>query len=183
MTKKRSKISKEDLETFHQAMGGVKPLKIKKKIPLGPPIVKKPPRRQKYHEEESLNLQESLTLDQVQSEEFISFKQTGISSKILRNLRKGQYNVEATLDLHGLIIEEANRSVDEFLQQCLHEGIRVAVIIHGKGHHSRMPILKNKLNHWLRELPSVLAFCSAAPKHGSRGAIYVLLKRHAREDE
>ena len=96
-------------------------------------------------------------------------------------MRKGQYNVEAILDLHGMTVAKANAEVDRFLQQCLHQGIRIVLIIHGKGHHSQEPILKNKLNHWLRSIDGVLAFCSAAKEHGSRGASYVLLKRKTGE--
>jgi DNA-nicking Smr family endonuclease len=183
MTKKRFPINEQDLAIFQQAMKDVKPLKKEEKIRPELSKRKKPTKRRYEPETESLNLNESLSLDPVQSEEFISYKQADISNKILRNLRKGQYNVEAILDLHGFIIEEARSAVDNFLQQCLQERIRVVLIIHGKGYHSsQQPILKNKLNHWLRELPSVLAFCSAAPRHGSRGAIYVLLKRYAKED-
>ena len=157
-------------------MKGTTPLKANKiRLNTSEPR-KKRVKRPHEQEKESLNFNESLTLDPVQSEEFISFKQAGISNKILSNLRKGQYNVEATLDLHGLFVAKAKTVIDDFLQQCLHDKVRVVLIIHGKGRHSEMPILKNKLNHWLRELPSVLAFCSATPSHGSRGAIYVLLK-------
>jgi len=183
MRKKPIKINKEDLDAFHSAVSGTKPLKIPDKVRLKPPLSrKKPVVAHNKQEKETLHLNESLELDAVAGEEFISYKQAGISNKILRNLRKGQYNVQATLDLHGFIVDDAKEAVDEFLQHCLQDSIRVALIIHGKGHHSEMPVLKNKLNHWLRELPSVLAFCSATTIHGSRGAIYVLLKRHARED-
>lgn len=182
MRKKHIKINKEDLETFHSAVSGTKPLKKSDKVRLKVPISHKKPVTSQKQEKETLHLNESLELDAVAGEEFISYKQAGISNKILRNLRKGQYNVQATLDLHGFIVDDAKEAVDEFLQQCLQDSIRVALIIHGKGHHSEMPVLKNKLNHWLRELSSVLAFCSATTIHGSRGAIYVLLKRHSRED-
>lgn len=181
MSKKRRPINQEDLDAFHQAVQGTKPLKSDKTRISSPIPAKNPLPRHLRQERESLSLNESLELDSVQSEEFIAWKQAGISNKILRNLRKGQYNVEATLDLHGYTVDQAKTEVDGFLQQCLHERIRVALIIHGKGHHSQMPILKNKLNHWLRGLASVLAFCSAAPSHGSRGAIYVLLKRESHE--
>lgn len=177
MPKKKFKISEEDLETFHQAMKGTVPLKINK-IRLGSSAdSRKQIYKQVRYEDESFNLNESLSLDPVQGEEFISYTHAGVSNKTLRKLRKGQYNVEAVLDLHGLSVDEARAAVDGFLRQCSHEKIRVVLIIHGKGHHSQMPILKNKLNHWLRELHSVLAFCSAAPVHGSRGAMYVLLRR------
>jgi DNA-nicking Smr family endonuclease len=52
-------------------------------------------------------------------------------------------------------------------------------IIHGKGNGSRHrgPVLKQKINHWLRQRDEVLAFCSARPMDGGTGAIYVLLRR------
>lgn len=182
MPKKRSEINKEDLDIFQQAMKEVKPLYADKiRLSASKPKKTLPTQRNRERERESLNLDEPLMIDPVHGEEFISFKQSDISNKIFRNLRKGQYNIEATLDLHGMIIAVAKTAVNEFLQQCLHERIRVVLIIHGKGHHSHMPVLKNKLNHWLRVLPFVSAFCSAAPLHGSRGAIYVLLRKHAIE--
>lgn len=172
---KKTKVSKEDLATFHKAVEGTKPLKHDK-IRLTPPTPKARKQQVRFDEDE-LNLNESLDVDPVQGEEFIDFKQNSISNKILRKLRKGQYNVDAVLDLHGMTVDKAKSAVHSFLQHCLHQGIRVVLIIHGKGHHSKMPILKNKLNHWLREINAVLAFCSASPSHGSRGAMYVLLKR------
>jgi DNA-nicking Smr family endonuclease len=177
---KKTKVSKEDLATFHKAVEGTKPLKHDK-IRLTPPPLKIRKQQVKFDDDE-LNLNEALDINPVQGEEFINFKQNSISNKILRKLRKGQYNVDAILDLHGMSVDKAKHAVYSFLQQCLHEGIRVVLIIHGKGHHSKMPILKNKLNHWLREINVVLAFCSASPSHGSRGAMYVLLKRNAEEN-
>jgi len=170
------------METFHNAVVGTKPL-IQKKIRLKtPPSTSRTVNKRPLFTEELFYLNESLDLDPVSGDEFIAFKQTGISNKTLRKLRKGQYNVEAILDLHGMSVGKAKASVDSFLQQCLHEGIRVVLIIHGKGHHSQAPILKNKLNHWLRKIHAVLAFCSAAPSHGSRGATYVLLKHMTEEN-
>lgn len=52
-------------------------------------------------------------------------------------------------------------------------------IVHGKGNGSRHrgPVLKQKLNYWLRQRDEVLAFCSARPVDGGTGAVYVLLRR------
>lgn len=177
---KKSKVSQEDLLTFEAAIKGTKPLVKKARItPPAPEI--KPVYRAPIYDTDSIKLNDSYDVDDVAGEEFVSFKQDSIPNKTLRKLRKGQYNVDAILDLHGMSVEEAKCTVETFLQQCINEGIRVALIIHGKGSHSRAPILKNKLNHWLRKVNVVLAFCSAAPTHGSRGAIYVLFKRD-RED-
>lgn len=176
------KVNPEELAAFYKAMEGTKPLKHNK-IRLTQPTPKRSPRPLLTVETEKFHLNEGISVDPVLSEEFIAFKHPGISNKILRNLRKGQYNVEAILDLHGMSVEKAKTAVERFLQDCLHEKIRVALIIHGKGHHSQMPILKNKINHWLREIDTVLAFCSAAPAHGSRGAMYILLKRSTEESQ
>jgi DNA-nicking Smr family endonuclease len=51
-------------------------------------------------------------------------------------------------------------------------------IIHGKGYRSvdSHPVLKNDLNLWLRQHKDVQAFCSAPPKSGGTGAVFVLLR-------
>jgi len=40
-----------------------------------------------------------------------------------------------------------------------------------------LPVLKIKVNSWLRQKAQVLAFCSARPQDGDTGAVYVLLKK------
>jgi DNA-nicking Smr family endonuclease len=56
---------------------------------------------------------------------------------------------------------------------------RCVRIIHGKGKSSegKLPVLKGKVNSWLRQRDEVIAFCSARPSDGGTGAVYVLLKR------
>jgi DNA-nicking Smr family endonuclease len=176
---KKPTISDEDLAAFHQAASDSKLLHHEKVR-----LASKPSRRSSYTQtdlQETFHFHENNGLKPVQGEEFIGYKRESIDNKTLRKLRKGQYNVEAILDLHGLSVEQAKLEVDFFLQHCLRENKRVVLIIHGKGHHSKAPILKNKLNHWLRQTEIILAFCSATPGHGSRGAIYVLLKNMIEE--
>lgn len=175
---KKSKPSNEDIEAFQKAMKGIKPL-IQKKVRLTPSsLMAKSTRTRSFQSDpEHFNFDDQLDIPHVHGEEIITYKHSSVSNKILRKLRKGQYNVDALLDLHGMSAEDAKTAVENFLQQCLYTGWRVVLIIHGKGHHSQMPVLKNKLNRWLRETDMVLAFCSATSSHGSGGATYVLLKR------
>lgn len=180
MTKKKE-INPDDLALFHEAMKGTKPLSSKKNRIVKP----RPPIKPRITEEflpDIFDNQIDLDIHPVRGEEFIAYKQASISNKILRKLRKGQYNVEGILDLHGMTIEKARNAVEDFLQQCLVRKLRVVLIIHGKGTHSQGPVLKNKLNQWLRSAKSILAFCSAAPTHGSRGALYVLLRGQVEKD-
>lgn len=172
---KKYKVNELDISTFKEAVKGTKPL-AQTKIRLKP-NEKEPPKKSKQHTfDDEIVLYAEDDLRNVSGEEFIAYKHSSISNKILRKLRKGQYNVEATLDLHGMSVSHAKAALEQFLQDSLQQEIRVVVVIHGKGKHN-MPILKNKLNQWLRNVNYVLAFCSASSSHGRRGAIYVLLKR------
>lgn len=175
--RKKSNISQADLSLFHEAMKGTKPLKNKAR---NRPEQKRPLPRKRIPEPESLPVlpfSDWDRLDPVDGDTFISFARDGISNKTLRNLSKGQYNTDAILDLHRMTVAQAREAVTLFLTESIAEKARVVLIIHGKGRPNQPPVLKNKLNHWLREVEFILAFCSAASKHGSRGALYVLLKR------
>jgi DNA-nicking Smr family endonuclease len=177
MTKK-NKITERELALFHQAVPGVKPITTTKILlnKHSTSTIRNPVK----HKEPSFSLNDTGGLDTVVGDEFITYKQSGISHKNLNKLRKGHYQIEATLDLHGMTVDEAKIAVLAFLNESLNAEKRVVLIVHGKGRHSQAPILKNKLNQWLRSTDQILAFCSAAPIHGSRGAVYVLLKNIAR---
>jgi DNA-nicking Smr family endonuclease len=181
---KKTELSDADQDIFKKAMKGVRRLKYTKISTHSPtPSVKKKfsrpvPDKTSTHEEEAMfNFSDYETLELVDSEDPLEFARPGIQHKILRKLRKGQYNIEATLDLHGMTVEKSRHSLSRFLLRCHHKGLRYVLIIHGKGKGSNKPILKNKLNHWLRQSNEILAFCSATTKIGGSGALYVLLRR------
>jgi DNA-nicking Smr family endonuclease len=185
---KKTDLTEADLLAFHQAMKGTRPLHHKhKKVQLKPFPSSPPPK--KPAETETPRLKEPETPpSSVSADSFLFYHRSGISHHILRKLRKGQYNVEAVLDLHGFSVEKAGPAVSRFLQRCLYKGCRVVLIVHGKGQRrqsqaSQPPVLKNKLNQWLRELRYILAFCTASPQHGGSGALYILLQRATEEKE
>ncbi len=179
MTKKPP-ITDKDLTIFQRAMTGIKPLKQRNpRIAASQKPI--PPKLKSRHPAHSTTtdtfyFSSSEAHEPVRGEDFISFKKNGVPDKTLRKLRKGQYTLEATLDLHGMTIENAKEAINDFLHTCLHNNLRVVLIIHGKGSLAHMPILKNKLNVWLRHLSVVLAFCTAIPADGGSGAVYAILK-------
>lgn len=177
MTKK-SDLSDDDKAAFREAMRGVKRLSHTKVI-TAPKMerIRRRPIEQDTDQEEDFVFSDYEKLDPVGSDDLIQYACNGLQHKILRNLRRGQYNIEATLDLHGMTADEAKSSLSQFLAACKRNGIRHVLIIHGKGRSNSKPILKNKLNHWLRQTNDVLAFSSAIAKDGSSGALYVLLRR------
>jgi DNA-nicking Smr family endonuclease len=105
------------------------------------------------------------------------YAKPGVQERVLHRLRRGHFSVGAELDLHGMRSEAARQALTEFLRQVRSGRIRCVRIIHGKGYRSgpRGPVLKQKLNGWLRQRDEVMAFCSARPADGGTGAVYVLL--------
>ncbi len=176
--RKKHNLGKDDQTLFANAMRGVKKITYSKEHYKAKPLTQlKPKTADAQSKTDLFYFSDYEKLDLVDSDETIEFSRPGIQHKILRKLRLGQYNIEAKLDLHGQTVEQAKESLARFLVHCQQTGIRYVLIIHGKGRGHLKPILKNKLNHWLREANPVLAFSSAVAKDGSRGALYVLLRR------
>lgn len=179
MTKKPTTPDNDD-ELFSQMMGEVRPITQDKISPYRP----KPPARPLNHPEDEKPLiqdmmSDPLVLDEVGSNDELLFVRPGVQPKLMRKLRRGQCSIEAELDLHRMTADEARQAIAQFLPQMSQSGTRYVRIIHGKGHGSfnNTPVLKNKLNHWLRQRDEVLAFCSAQPVDGGSGALYAILKR------
>jgi len=181
-----NKLNLNDIDkaAFEAAMKGVKRLTQPKKQISAPPktLIQRriqPSKPEKIPENNSdlFQFSDYETLNPVKGTDFIEFSRSGIQPKTLRQMRKGHYTIEASLDLHGMIITEARNALSHFLMECHRQGVRHVLIIHGKGRAHPYPILKNKLNHWLRQTDDILAFCSVSTRDGSSGAMHVLLKR------
>lgn len=177
---KHGKPSIEDKALFRAEVADVEPLRHQQALTLRPtpaPI----PRQRLVDEEQVLAdmLSDSLDPSELETGDELLYCSPGLQHGVLRKLRRGQYSVGAELDLHGMRVVEARQALGHFLQRSLANDIRVVRIIHGKGNGSlhKQPVLKGKVNHWLRQRIEVLAFCSARPVDGGTGAIYVLLRR------
>ncbi|QKJ67435.1 Smr/MutS family protein [Deefgea piscis] len=116
--------------------------------------------------------------DELEAGEELMHMKPGQKLDTLRKLKRGEWRVEAELDLHGENIDSARRQVAQFLHLCQQRQLRCARIIHGKGLSSTdgIPVLKLKLKNWLAQMPEVLAFAQANPFQGSAGAVLILIK-------
>ena len=171
-------LSTEDSDLFRKAVGKVKPVKHDTVV-LSP--AKKPSPRPKTKALEQISPLENTIdspLEMLSNNDKLGFISPGLQKNVLRKLRKGNYGLDADIDLHGLTIREAKLQLLNFLHQCVENGCRCIHIIHGKGYRSpdNVPVLKNEINLWLRQHKDVQAFCSAPPKDGGTGAVFVLLK-------
>ncbi len=177
-------ISKKDLALFRQEMKTVRPLKVGTADIHHQTSKPAPVLRQRVKDEVNApidHLSDHFGCDELEAEEPLFFARPGLQHRQLLKLRKGQLNIDAELDLHGLNSHTARQQLTCFLADCRNRDIRCIRIIHGKGWGSKhnIPILKNRVNAWLQQLDEVLAFCSALAHDGGTGAVYVLLKSNS----
>jgi DNA-nicking Smr family endonuclease len=94
-----------------------------------------------------------------------------------RRLRRGEWAIQAQVDLHGLRRDEARERLGGFLREAARHGLRCVRVVHGKGNGSpgRQSVLKGKVRSWLVQKAEVLAFVQAGPSDGGSGALLVLL--------
>jgi DNA-nicking Smr family endonuclease len=107
-------------------------------------------------------------------------------------LRRGRQGIEAVVDLHGLRQAEAHDILRGFLHRSQAAGLKVVLVITGKGGAAaddapfgERGVLRRVVPHWLRlpDLrPLVVGFEEAAPHHGGAGALYVRLRRSGRRE-
>ena len=103
----------------------------------------------------------------------------GVDRNTADRFRKGQYPIDATLDLHGMSREKAHMALSGFIHAHCAMGNRCLLVVTGKGT-APGGVLRELLPHWLDEpglKPFVLALDVAKGHHGGSGAYYILLRR------
>lgn len=166
-----------DIAAFRLAMRDVVPLKknpscLAQKKPVT--FHHRPKVVQAFENDSPCTLFSSEYCTKIEPNSFLFEADSSLGHKVLRKFKQGQYNPEATLDLHGYTVNEAASALDNFIQRSSKQRLKTLLVIHGKGARA---ILKTQVNYWLKDHPRVLAFCSAKPKDGGTGAVYVLLKK------
>lgn len=118
-------------------------------------------------------------VEQVNPNDELSYKKDGVQDGVFKRLRQGKYGIEARLDLHRNTINQAREQVYDFVQDCMNNDIRIAIIVHGKGDRTpdKPATIKSYINKWLRDLDDVIAFHSAQRHHGGYGAVYIMLRK------
>ncbi len=177
MTAKKP-VPETDADLFRAAVGAVKPLKDDRHTPPGPRPSHRPRQRTHAVDKPQHNLPDAPCHSAPGFAERQYFVRPGLQNRLLQRLTRGQMRLDAEVDLHGMRVDKARDTLVEFLQEAGQYRYRCVRIIHGKGYRSaqRTPVIKGLLDRWLRLNTQVLAFCSAQPRDGGTGALYVLLK-------
>lgn len=99
-----------------------------------------------------------------------------LTKKIVKKLATKKIETSATLDLHGLNIEDAKVSFLSFLDTCWKYKYTYVLIITGKG----KGILKNAFIEWLKEdeiFPLIIGYSIAHRLQGGDGAFVLHLRK------
>lgn len=113
--------------------------------------------------------------------EYMEGSAPGVNPELVKHLHLGKFSIQASLDLHGLAVKDAEEKIHAFLWDSLNKGLRCVMIIHGRGLSSPdYPKLKEKVRlllssgSWSRW---IIAFTSARLCDGGAGATYILLRK------
>ena len=121
----------------------------------------------------------------ISSEEKVQNKDLSLSQmKIDKDLVK-------TIDLHGFSLENANRTIDEFINRCFQTNVSKITVITGKGLRSNninnpyvsknLSILKNSVPEFIKSNPDLMKkiknIKEAKAEDGGSGAFNIFLKK------
>ncbi len=99
----------------------------------------------------------------------------------LERLRRGQVQIDARIDLHGMDQRQAFAALIGFVEASLRLGRRGLLVITGKGAGVEGGgVLRRNAPLWLTAAPfsaRILTIVPAHTRHGGDGAFYVLLRR------
>ncbi len=120
--------------------------------------------------------------------ERLSLAPLKMDRKTFQTMSRGKSAPEARLDLHGMTMAEAHPELVSFVLNAHAAGLRLILVITGKGRDrdeggpipTRTGALRHHVPRWLTLPPLgpvVLQIAEAHRKHGGGGALYVYLRR------
>jgi DNA-nicking Smr family endonuclease len=123
-------------------------------------------------------------------ENFLS-KNEKLPNKDLKLDKKISFKIK-TIDLHGYSLEEANKSIEDFIIKSYQENIHKLIIVTGKGIHSQnekdpyvskdLSILKYSVPEYISNSKNLMKLIfeikDAKIEDGGGGAFYIFLKKN-----
>ncbi len=170
----------DDDELFRQTMRGIRKINVKDRVnparpkprnpPSNPEMISPPPTASSFGGPSRTATPWVL-------------KEDGVSANRLRQLAAGRPAVDAELDLHGMIRDEAFAALAKCMEQAASKNWRVLCVIHGRGLHSSQgkPVLKEALYGWLENGPHAGHVLAVVPKPGTAGGSCLVLLRRQRQ--
>ena len=106
------------------------------------------------------------------------------------NKKNIEKNIERIIDLHGFSLENANKIIEEFINNSYQEGIKKIIVVTGKGTRSKtannpylsrdLSILKHSVPEFIKSNSSLMnkikQISEANIEDGGSGAFYIYFK-------
>jgi len=122
-------------------------------------------------------------------ENFISNKEKLLNKDA--NLKQNQSQKVKYIDLHGYTLDQANKKIEDFINQNYLAGIKKLIVVTGKGLHSEndknpyvsrdLSILKYSVPEYIKNnknlMNKIYEFGEAKIEDGGSGAFYIFLKK------
>jgi len=172
-------------ELFHSAMSDVTPIPRRNRIqkPVNMSLPEAPncnPDREALNQLKNLVCRgEGFVISD--TPEYMEGTGHRVPELMTRRLHRGDFSIQAFIDLHGLSVSAAKEAFETFMTAAVQKGIQAVLVIHGRGLSSPAePVLKTQVYCWLtrgRWRNWVIAFSSARACDGGAGATYVLLRQ------
>ncbi len=113
-----------------------------------------------------------------------------VPNKDFINKKNIRYEKIKKIDLHGYTIDEANKSIEQFIEKCFDESVTKVIVITGKGLRSKSvenPYLSKDLSILKYSVPEfietntalvkmIIEITDAKIEDGGSGAFYIYLK-------
>jgi DNA-nicking Smr family endonuclease len=117
-----------------------------------------------------------------ETDEYLEGARVGLDPRLVSRLRRGDFSMQAHIDLHGMTQPDAKAALTHFILESVRKGHRAVLLVHGRGLRSPggRPVLKHATAQWLSHSTIgayVLAFTTARIYDGGAGAVWVLLRR------
>jgi DNA-nicking Smr family endonuclease len=131
----------------------------------------------------------NLDKDKQDWENFLNNKEK-IPNKDFIHKKNIRHEKVKKIDLHGYTIEEANKTIEQFIQKCFDESVTKIIVITGKGLRSKnvdnpylskdLSILKYSVPEFIENSKSltqiIIETTDAKIENGGSGAFYIYLK-------
>ena len=107
-----------------------------------------------------------------------------------KNKNKNNQEIVKKIDLHGFSLENANKTIEDFITKCFNNNVNKIIVITGKGLRSKntlnpyvsrdLSILKYSVPEFINSQSNLMKIIKKIKKadieHGGEGAFYIYLK-------
>ncbi|MDP2563488.1 endonuclease SmrB [Pseudoalteromonas marina] len=167
-----SSLSNDDIDLFRQTITGAKVFKQDThRFDTKPKVSQAKQFAQQKKQAQSEFYFSDEYIPDIDTHGTVHYVKEGHDTYLPKQLRRGDFAPDLTLDLHGLNKEIAKDELAGLIHECKKQHYYCACVVHGIGG----GILKHKIPQYLVQHPDVIAMHQAPLEYGGKGALLILI--------